>query len=269
MNKLIIPFLFITCLFMASCHHDDEPADRTKVIRMSISSETGFMFGMTGEPEECMLVMSEDNPGVWETLAFGAIEGFTYEREHEYYLDVKRTILANPPQDGSDRKYSLVRILDDRHVVDPEKPIEKEIRTEEDIEYYDLCPIEKYEISPVFEIDDNGGIFYRNAQTTGMPYDVCRIWLEVILDKADPDYLTFIGTSYMAIYSYVLSPLSDEIRRVYNNSHGPMFKEVIPQNEFDYICNEMKSDEELHYALILANIHKKGLQKLEFTVRKK
>ncbi len=24
MNKLIIPFLFIACLFMASCHHDDE-----------------------------------------------------------------------------------------------------------------------------------------------------------------------------------------------------------------------------------------------------
>ncbi len=269
MNKLIIPFLFITCLFLASCHHDDEPTDRTKVIRMSVSHETGFMYGMTGEPEECMQIMSEDNPGVWEPLAFGAIEGFTYEREHEYYLDVKRTILANPPQDGSDRKYSLVRILYDRHVVEPEKPIEKEIKTEEDIEFYDLCPIEKYEISKVFEIDENGRIFSRDTQTSGMPYDACRIWLESILDKADPNYNTFNSVSYMAIYSYVLSPLSDDINRIYNNSHGPMFKEVIPQNEFDYICNEMKSDEELHYALILANIEKKGLQKLEFIVKKK
>ena len=73
----------------------------------------------------------------------------------------------------------------------------------------------------------------------------------------------------MAIYSYVLSPLSDEIRRIYNESHGPMFKNVVPQNEFDYIYSEMKSGDELHYALILANIHKKGLQKLEFIIRKK
>lgn len=29
-------------------------------------------------------------------------------------LSVKRTILANPPMDGSDRTYSLIRILDDR-----------------------------------------------------------------------------------------------------------------------------------------------------------
>ena len=75
------------------------------------------------------------------------------------------------------------------------------------MEYYDLCPLTKYEISHVFEIDDNGDILYRSSQTTGMPYDACRIWLEVVLDKADPDYLTFIGTSYMVIYSYVLSPL--------------------------------------------------------------
>lgn len=254
---------------MTACGND-EPTDRTtKVIRMSVSSETGYMFGTTGEPEECMLVMSEDNPGIWETLAFGAIEGFTYEREHEYYLDVERTNLVDSPQDGSDRKYSLVRILEDRHVIESEKPIEPEIKKEEDIKYYDLCPIEKYEISPVFEIDDNGKIFYRNSQTSGVSYDVCRIWFEVILDKADPNFITFSKTSYMAIYSCVLSPLTDEIRRVYNESHGPMFKNVIPQNEYDYICNEMKSGDELHYALILANIHKKGLQKLEFIVKKK
>ncbi len=73
----------------------------------------------------------------------------------------------------------------------------------------------------------------------------------------------------MAIYSYLISPLSDDIKRIYNESHGPMLKEVILQNEFDYICKEMKSDEELHYALILANIDKKGIQKFEFIVKKK
>ena len=110
MKYSIFPILVLISLLISACGND-EPTDQTKVIRMSVSNETGFIFGMMSEPQECMLVMSEDNPGIWEPLAFGAIEGFTYEREHEYYLDVKRTILANPPQDGSGRKYTLVRIL--------------------------------------------------------------------------------------------------------------------------------------------------------------
>ena len=93
MKYSIFPILVLISLLISACGND-EPTDQTKVIRMSVSNETGFIFGMMSEPQECMLVMSEDNPGIWEPLAFGAIEGFTYEREHEYYLDVKRTILA-------------------------------------------------------------------------------------------------------------------------------------------------------------------------------
>ena len=99
-----------------------------------------------------MLVMSEDNPGVWEPLGFGKIEGFTYERGHEYYLSVRRTILANPPADASDRTYSLIRILEDRVVTEPEVPVDEEITSEEDIEYHDLCPFEKYAISKEFVV---------------------------------------------------------------------------------------------------------------------
>lgn len=73
----------------------------------------------------------------------------------------------------------------------------------------------------------------------------------------------------MAIYSFVLSPLTDEIRLVRNESSGPMFKEVIPEREFAHITQSMKPSEELRYALILANVYKKGLQKLEFTIKKR
>ena len=72
----------------------------------------------------------------------------------------------------------------------------------------------------------------------------------------------------MAIYSFVLSPLTEEIRLVRNLSHGPMFKDVIPENEFTYITQSVKSGEELRYALILVNVEKMGLQKLEFTIKK-
>lgn len=270
MNKLLFPILLTACLFMTACG-DDEPKDHVKEIAMSVSSETGIMYDLFDTdrtyPIECMLVMTEDAPGKWVQLAFGAIEGFTYERGHEYELRVKRTVLANPPQDGSDRTYALVRVLQDRLVAEPEVPVDKEIDSEEDIGYYDLCPIDKYAISPEFRVDDRGNIFY--ADGSSLPsYDAARIWLENILDKASPDWVKFQRVPYMAIYSFVLSPLTDKIRLVRNESSGPMFKDVIPSDEFHHITQTLKPGEELHYALILANVYKKGLQRVEFTIKK-
>lgn len=270
MNKLIISFLFIAAFLVSGCS-DDEPKEVVKEIAMSISSETGVMYDALDNnqeyPIECMLVMSEDNPGVWEPLGFNRIEGFTYERGHEYELRVKRTILANPPMDASDRTYSLISILQDHLVTEPEIPIDKEIKSEDDIEYYDLCPLDKYAIDHEFIVNENGKIFYTN--NSSLPsYDAARIYLKDILDKADPNWVKFQSVPYMAIYSFVLSPLTDEIRLVRNESSGPLFKNVIPENEFTHITQSMKSGEELCYALILSNVNKKGLQKLEFIIKK-
>lgn len=258
---------------LTACSNDDEPKDSVKEIRMQISAETGVMYGWGDDkkenPIECMLVMSEDNPGVWEPLGFNSIEGFTYVRGHEYYLSVRRTILANPPADASDRTYSLIRILQDRVVTEPEVPVDEEITSEEDIEYYDLCPFEKYATSKGYIVDANGKIFYDDGYGSSLPsYDNARIWLEDVLDKEDPNWVKFESVPYMAIYSFVLSPFTDEIRLVCNESHGPMFKDVVPEDEFTRITQTMLSGEEVRYALILANVYKKGLQKLEFTIKK-
>ena len=270
MNKLILSFLLIAAFLLSGCG-DDEPKDVVREIAMSISSETGVMYALFDDnherPIECMLVMSEDNPGVWKPLGFNGIEGFTYERGHEYELRVKRTILANPPMDASDRTYSLISILQDRPVTEPEIPVDKEIKSEDDIEYYDLCPFDKYAIDPEFMVDENGKIFYGDGSSLPS-YGAARIYLEDILDKADPNWVKFESVPYMAIYSFVLSPLTDEIRLVRNESSGPMFKDVIPENEFTHITRSMKSGDELRYALILSNVYKKGLQKLEFTIKK-
>lgn len=271
MNKLIVSFL-LSAAFLASACSDDEPKDSVKEIRMQVSAETGVMYAWGDDkkenPIECMLVMSEDNPGVWEPLGFGKIEGFTYERGHEYYLSVRRTILANPPADASDRTYSLIRILEDRVVTEPEVPVDEEITSEEDIEYHDLCPFEKYAISKEFVVDKDGNIYYGDGSSLPS-YDNARIWLEDVLDKGDPNWVKFESVPYMAMYSFVLSPFTDDIRLVSNGSHGPMFKSVIPEDEFTRITQTMLSGEEVRYALILANVHKKGLQKLEFTVKKR
>ncbi|OUP10685.1 hypothetical protein B5F34_04570 [Mediterranea sp. An20] len=257
---------------LTACSNDDEPKDSVKEIRMQISAETGVMYAWGDDkkenPIECMLVMSEDNPGVWEPLGFGKIEGFTYERGHEYYLSVRRTILANPPADASDRTYSLIRILEDRVVTEPEVPVDEEITSEEDIEYHDLCPFEKYATSKGYIVDANGKIFYDDGYGSSLPsYDNARIWLEDVLDKGDPNWVKFESVPYMAMYSFVLSPFTDDIRLVSNGSHGPMFKDVVPEDEFTRI-QSMQSGEEVRYALILANVYKKGLQKLEFTIKK-
>ena len=268
-RMLLMAFLAMTGL--TACSDDDEPKDSVKEIRMQVSAETGVMYAWPDDkkehPIECMLVESEDFPGETLHLGFNEIEGFTYERGHEYYLSVKRTILANPPADASDRTYSLIRILQDRLVTEPEVPVDKEIKSEEDIEYYDLCPFEKYSIEKEFVVNGNGEIFYGDGSSLPS-YDAARIWLEDILDKGDPNWVKFESVPYMAIYSFVLSPFSDNIRLVRNESSGPMFKNVVPENEFTRITQSMNSGEEVHYAIILANVHKKGLQKVEFTIKK-
>lgn len=269
MNKFFIPLLLICTCLVSGCIDDDNPKDVTEEICISVSSETGVMYPpFYEEGVECMLVMSEDNPGVWEHLGFDEIEGFTYERGHEYYLRVIRTILANPPMDASNRIYSLKDIIEDRLVAEPEVPIEKEIQSEDDIEYQDLCPFEKYAIENEFTINENGNIFYVDGSPLPA-YKNARIYLKNILDDADPNWVKFQSVPYQATYSYVISPLTDEIRLVRNERSGPMFKNIIPEDEFTYITQEMKSGEELKYTLILANVYQKGLQELEFRIMKR
>lgn len=271
LGMLLLAFLAMVGLTACS---DDEPNDSVKEIRMQVSSETGIMYDLFDDkmehPIECMLVESEDFPGETLQLAFNEIEGFTYERGHEYYLSVKRTILANPPADASDRTYSLVRTLADRLVVEPELPADKEIKTEADIEYYDLCPFEKYAVGSAIVVDDEGKIDCKVQYDKDSPlpsYDKARIWLVNILDHKDPNWVKFHSVPYQATYSYVLSPFTDKIRLFRNESHGPMFKNVVTEEEFARIMS-MNSDERVSYAFILANVHKKALQKVEFIIIK-
>ena len=273
MNKFIIFLFTFVCFLWTACNDDDKPTDIVKEIAMSVSSETGIMYALFDtdkeHPIECMLVKTEDNFKEWQPLAFDAIEGFTYERGHEYELRVKRTILANPPMDAPDRTYTLVSILQDRLVTEPETPDDKEIQSEEDIEYEESCPINKYAIAMGKEllVDSEGNIRYNNGDRLPS-YDMARLWIENILPKDDPNWIDLQRIPYMATYIYVLSPLTDEIRLIRNGSSGPMFKDVVPEDEFNHITGSMQAGEELHYALILANVYKLGLQKLEFTLKK-
>ncbi|WP_289772926.1 DUF4377 domain-containing protein [uncultured Duncaniella sp.] len=270
-NNLTLIAILVTCLLFTACSDDDDPKDIVRETRMEVSSETGVMYALFDDkqehPIECMLVKTEESPDQWVPMAFGTIEGFTYERGHEYYLSVRKTILANPPADAYNCTYSLLKILSDRLVVEPEIPVDKEITSLDDIEYQALCPFDKYAINNLYIVNSEGMIRYADGHK--MPgYDAARIYIEDVLPKDNSNWVKFHSVPYMAIYSYVASPLSDEIRLVRNESSGPMFKNVVPENEYHHIVNNMTSGEEIQYVMVLANVSKLGLQKVQFSIRK-
>ncbi len=273
MKNWRLAIAMLAAFSLASCSSDDDDKDITKEIIMNVSAEPGVMYdlfdSMGEHPIECMRVMTEDEPGRWQNLYFSEVKGFTYERGHEYVLRVKRTILANPPQDASNRTYELVRILADKKVEDVVEPVEKEVKTEADIEYEQQCPVEKYAIAKGGEymVDADGKVTYADGTPTPEFDKHAQIYLENILDKSHP--LWQAGARYQATYAYVLSPLTDEIRLVPCNRSAFLFKKVLTDSEMTHVQQSMKQGETLHYNLILANVYKRGIQKVEFTIKKK
>lgn len=267
-KTLNLLFLLLAVFAVSSCSSDDdEKKDSVKEITIYVSSETGESYGFNSTPEECMLVKFDNPNGEWEHLGLYRIEGFTYVKGHEYELRVKMTTLANPPADGYSHKYLLVKIVQDKLVKETETPTDNSVKSESDIEYQELCPYNKYETEDNYIIDGEGNIYKGN----GLPkpsYEHSRIYVENVLDKGDDNWVKFNSIPYQAYCSYVISPLTDDIRMVYNEDGGPLFKKVIPESEFEYITKKMNSGEKLQYFLILANVYKKGLQKLKFTITK-
>ena len=267
-KTLNLLFLLLAVFAVSSCSSDDdEKKDSVKEITIFVSSETGESYGFNSTPEECMLVKFDNPNGKWEHLGLYRIEGFTYVKGHEYELRVKMTTLANPPADGYSHRYLLVKIVQDKLVKETETPTDNSVKSESDIEYQELCPYNKYETEDNYIVDGEGNIYKGN----GLPkpsYEHSRIYVENVLDKGDDNWVKFNSIPYQAYCSYVISPLTDNIRLVYNEDGGPLFKDVIPESEFEYITKKMNSGEKLQYFLILANVYKKGLQKLKFTITK-
>lgn len=267
-KTLNLLFLLLAVFAVSSCSSDDdEKKDSVKEITIYVSSETGESYGFNSTPEECMLVKFDNPNGEWEHLGLYHIEGFTYVKGHEYELRVKMTTLANPPADGYSHKYLLVKIVQDKLVKETETPTDNSVKSESDIEYQELCPYNKYDTEDNYIVDGEGNIYKGN----GWPkpsYEHSRIYVENVLDKGDDNWVKFNSIPYQAYCSYVISPLTDDIRLVYNEDGGPLFKKVIPESEFEYITKKMNSGEKLQYFLILANVYKKGLQKLKFTITK-
>ena len=273
--KLFFSTLFvviISAIGMVSCNDDDEPKDKVIEVTMSVSENTDIMYSLFDDnkenPVECMLVMEDGVDQTWRKMSFSGIEWFTYEKGHRYKLRAKKTILANPPADGSAWKYELVEVLEDKEIIGPELPVEDAIKSEADIVYGELCPIEKYSVSSPIFVDGNGKI-YSSEGNERPSYKNCRIYLNNTLDPTVPDWVKLNSTTYMARYAYVISPLSDKIRLVVASGGGPMLKYIVTEDDFRFVTTTMNNGEQLAYVLILANANKKGIQRLELTLERK
>lgn len=273
--KLFFSTLFVVILSaigMVSCNDDDELKDKVVEVTMSVSENTDIMYSLFDDnkenPVECMLVMEDGVDQTWRKMSFSGIEWFTYEKGHRYKLRAKKTILANPPADGSAWKYELIEVLEDKEIIGPELPVEATIKSEADIVYEEQCPIEKYSVSSPIFVDGNGKI-YSSEGNERPSYKNCRIYLDKTLDPTAPDWVKLNSTTYMARYAYVISPLSDKIRLVVASGGGPMLKYIVTEDDFRYMTVTMNKGEQLTYVLVFANANKKGIQRLELTLERK
>ena len=102
-------------LSLASCSSNDDNKDKVEQITVYVSAETGMYYNVPNTSlEEGMLIRIDHE--YYICVAFNTIAGFTYEKGNEYELLVKKTKLANPPQDSGSIKYELLRIVSQRRV---------------------------------------------------------------------------------------------------------------------------------------------------------
>lgn len=58
----------------------------------------------------------EEGSSVWRTVSLYTITGFTYEKDNEYKLLVKKIIVTNPPQDSGNVRYGLISIVSQKKI---------------------------------------------------------------------------------------------------------------------------------------------------------
>ena len=113
-KKLFITALLAALLGFVSCNRDNDIEDKVEQVTVYVSAETGLFYNVPNTtPEEGMMIRIEGEDH-YICVAFNTIAGFTYEKDNEYELLVKKTTLANPPKDSGSTRYELIRIVSQR-----------------------------------------------------------------------------------------------------------------------------------------------------------
>ena len=115
-----IMFMMLAAFSLASCSSDDDNEDKEEQVTVYVSAETGVYYDMWLDPERenpiIGMQIREEGSSVWRTVGLYTIKGFIYKKGNEYELLVKKTTLANPPQDDVNVRYELISIVSQRKV---------------------------------------------------------------------------------------------------------------------------------------------------------
>ena len=110
-----------------SCNQDasEDREDWSEVINLYVDAELGE-YRPWGHPENAEpldgLKIKESKDADWEIIPMDGIDGFTHSLGWEFYLEVEKVHLANPPADASNIRYRLIKIVEEQKVRTPEFP---------------------------------------------------------------------------------------------------------------------------------------------------
>ena len=93
--------------------------DKTKIVEMTIYSETGYGKKWPNDFWSDAMIFSESDDNRKQLLIDIITEGFDfdYERGYEYTFEAKKVWMANPPQDVSSIKYQFIGPLTKKKVI--------------------------------------------------------------------------------------------------------------------------------------------------------
>ena len=115
-----IIFMMLAAFSLASCSSDDDNEDKEEQVTVYVSAETGVYYDMWLDPERenpiIGMQIREEGTSVWRTVSLYTIKGFTYEKGNEYELLVKKTTVANSPQDDVNVRYELISIVSQKKI---------------------------------------------------------------------------------------------------------------------------------------------------------
>ena len=118
MNKknIITALLALVAFSLASCSSDDDNEDKVEQVTLYVSAETGTYQNVPDNNSVEGMLIKENGAANWKCVSFMEIKDFTYERDNEYELLVKKTTLANPPQDSENVRYELISIVSQKKI---------------------------------------------------------------------------------------------------------------------------------------------------------
>ena len=112
--------MFAAMLSLASCSSNIDNENKVEQVTVYVSAETGVYYDMWLDPERENPIIGmqilEKGENRWRTVSLYTITGFTYEKGNEYELLVKKTTIANPPQDDVNVRYELISIVSQKKI---------------------------------------------------------------------------------------------------------------------------------------------------------